>query len=121
MLITVIITREDNGPAPVAGSLAHAATFEADVDGDSLVQLARDTADAVAVAFLRHPPEWVAPVRYAQPLAIVPGHTGEPEPELPTDPGVNWDRGNVMGCDPTKLTDEDKGEDTMPGRWEVVG
>lgn len=81
MLITVTITREDNAPAPVAGSIVHAATFEADAHGDDLVQLARDTADAVVLAFLRHPPEWSEPIRYAKPVVITPRET--PAPHVP--------------------------------------
>lgn len=54
MRITVHITRDDADVPVILGSIAHTATFSLETTNHRVVQLARDTAEAVAAAYLKH-------------------------------------------------------------------
>jgi hypothetical protein len=69
MHITVTITREAAPLAPE--SIAHSVTFPVTIDNHRLVQLARDAAEAAAIAYLVHGEELRgAPARDVRPVAV---------------------------------------------------
>ena len=50
--ITVTITRADNPPPIVPGSVTHAVMVSGDTDNHRVLQLARDAAEATVLGFL---------------------------------------------------------------------
>jgi hypothetical protein len=55
----IYVTITDAEVPVVPGSITHAVEFDPDViDAHRLLQLGRDTGEAVALAFIRHPPDW---------------------------------------------------------------
>lgn len=100
MKITVYITSDDTDVPIVPRSIAHTAVFGLDTHSHRVVQLARDTAEAVAVAYLKHGEDLRAdPVRFAQPSAVMPRGRLKPQvapPKACAHPG----------CESTDLHDE---------------